>query len=221
MTRAAYGLSGGGPHHGRWIALTAASAVLVIAAAAVTLTAMNSRLGSGSPPSGAVASGHGRVSSTSGLSSTSGRAGAAAVHPAGALAGGRRIVIAPGAAGSPHAQAVVWFLTRYFAAINAHDYRAYRRLFSPATRGALSQAAFIAGYGTTRDSAASLRAIRVTGPGQLAAMVSFTSHQQPGQSLSQSSCTVWHISLYLTRTASGYLLQAPPAGYQASFRACA
>jgi hypothetical protein len=212
MARAAYDLPGRDPHSGRWIALTAAMAVLVMAAAAAALALANGRAGGGSPQAGARASQSGPAV---GPSPTVPRQTQAT-----ALAAGRRVAVAAGAAASPHARPVVAFLTRYFAAINGHDYRAYLRLYSPAIRGSLTPAAFSAGYGTTRDSLATLRHVGVTGPGHLDAVVTFTSHQQPGQSASQSACTRWRISLYLIREGNRYLLQTPPSGYLASFRAC-
>ena len=212
MARAAYGVPGRGPHSGRWIALTAAIAVLVMAAAAVTLALANSHTRGGSPQAGARAkqSGPGAGPSPTAPGQTQ----------ATALAAGHRVEVAAGAAAAPDARPVVSFLTRYFSAINDHDYQAYLRLYSPAIRGSLTPAAFSAGYGTTRDSLATLRHIGVIAPGQLDAVVTFTSHQQPGQSASQSACTRWRISLYLIREGAGYLLQTPPSGYQASFRAC-
>lgn len=213
MARAAYGRPAGSPRSGRRIALTAAAVVLVIAAAAATLALAHHRSGSGSPPAGAGPSSAIRAS-------TSAPAAAPSATPGTSLASGNSVVVAAGAAGSPHASAVVSFLARYFAAINAHDYQAYRRLFGAAIRGGLSQAAFTAGYGTTNDSAAKLRGIGVIGPAELDAVVTFTSHQLPGQSPSHSSCTAWRISLYLVREGNGYLLHAPPSGYRASFRAC-
>ncbi len=210
MARAAYGVPGPGPHSGRWIALTAAMAVLVMAAAAVTLALGNSRSRGGSPQAGDRAKRSGPAAGPS----------PSAPGQATALATGHRVAVAAGAAASPDTRPVVSFLTRYFTAINDHDYQAYLRLYSPAIRGGLTPAAFSAGYGTTRDSLATLRHIGVIGPGQLDAVVTFTSHQQPGQSASQSACTRWRISLYLIREGAGYLLQAPPSGYLASFRAC-
>jgi len=212
MARAAYGGPAGSPRSGRRIALTAAAVVLVIAAAAATLALAHHRSGSGSPPAGA---------SSGGTSRQSAPAAAPAATPATSLASGNRVVVvAPGAAGSPHTSAVVSLLARYFAAINAHDYPAYRRLFSAAIRGGLSQAAFTAGYGTTSDSSARLGSIGVIGPAELDAVVTFTSHQRPADSPSYSGCTLWRISLYLVRQGNGYLLHAPPSGYRASFRAC-
>jgi hypothetical protein len=51
-------------------------------------------------------------------------------------------------------------------------------------------------------------------------MVTFTSHQQAADSPTNSTCTDWTISLYLSRSGGKYVLQTPPAGYQPSFRSC-
>ena len=212
MARAAYGVPGPGAHSGRWIALTAAMAVLVMAAAAVALALGNGRTPGGSPQADARAQQSGPAAEPSPTAPDQTQATA--------LATGRRVAVAAGAATAPDARPVVSFLTRYFTAINDHDYRAYLRLYSPAIRGSLTPKAFSAGYGTTRDSLATLRHIGVIGLGQLVAVVTFTSHQQPGQSASRSACTRWRISLYLIRAGGGYLLQTPPTGYLASFRAC-
>jgi hypothetical protein len=212
MARAASGVPAGSPHRGRWIAMSAAAAVLVMAAAATTLALGHHPSGGGSPPAGA--SGTVRATSPSGPASTP------TATPTAVVANGYRVAVATGAARSSHARLVVLVLTRYFAAINAHDYQAYRRLFSAPISSRLSQAAFTAGYGTTRDSLAELRRIDALGAGRLAAVVTFISHQQPRSSPSQSPCTSWRITLYLMPAGNGYLLQAPPAGYRASFRAC-
>jgi hypothetical protein len=212
MARAAYGFPGRSVHSGRWIALTAATAVLVMAAAAVALALAHGRSRGVSPQAGARARQSGPAAGPSPIAPGGPRATALA---------SRYVAVAAGAAASPHARPVVSFLTLYFAAINDHDYRAYLRLFSRASRGSLTPAAFSSGYGTTRDSLATLRHIGVIRQGQLYAVVTFTSHQQPGQSPSRSACTRWRISVYLIRQGNGYLLQTPPAGYLASYRACA
>ena len=214
MARAHNGVPAGGARSGRWIALTAAAVVLVLAAATATLAMTHSLSGNASTPRGAGASGPARASRQSGP------AAAPAATPVSVLASGNRVVVAAGAAGAPRSRVVALFLASYFAAINAHDYLAYRRLFSLTTRGGLSGTAFTDGYGTTRDSLATLRRIADTGPSLLRADVTFTSHQQPGHSPSHTSCTLWRISLYLVRDGNGYLPQAPPTQYQAWFRAC-
>jgi hypothetical protein len=131
------------------------------------------------------------------------------------------VTVSQAAAGSPRAVSAVLFLTRYFSAINAHDYAAYQRLFGASLRGGLSAQAFTAGYGSTRDSGIVLRGVTVTGSGQIAAMVTFTSHQQASSSPTHSACTTWYIALYLVKHDHHYLLRPPPPGYQASAAACA
>ncbi len=115
---------------------------------------------------------------------------------------------------------MVTFLNRYFDAINAHNFAAYRRLFTPSLRGGLSATAFQSGYGTTRDSAVTLRGVSATAAGEIQALVTFTSHQQASQSPTHSACTDWSISLYLVRNGARYALATPPGGYSASDSAC-
>jgi hypothetical protein len=133
---------------------------------------------------------------------------------------GPLITVAPAVAGAPQAAAVGAFLTRYFTAINDHDYAAYRLLFSPKLRGGLSAAAFTSGYGSSQDSGAVLRSIAAPAAGQLQAAVSFVSHQQPADSATRSTCTAWTISLYLVKRGTEYVLESPPAGYRATATAC-
>ena len=112
------------------------------------------------------------------------------------------------------------FLSRYFTAINSHDYDAYQRLFSVPGRDELSVANFNSGYATSRDSRAVLHSVSVVGPGQLAVLVTFTSHQQPAASPTHTSCTAWSISLYLIRREHRYLMQSPPGNYGAFASSC-
>ena len=132
----------------------------------------------------------------------------------------RLITTSPAAASGPHAAAVVAFLTRYFTAINDHDFAAYKRLFSTSLRGGLSRTAFARGYGSSQDSQATLQSIAGTGQAELAAAVTFTSHQRPAASPKHTACNVWTISLYLARHGSGYVIVSPPSSYQASVSTC-
>jgi hypothetical protein len=191
---------------GRRIALMASIVVLLIAAAVTVLVvrshaARTHRSGS-------------EAAHTSGTQSTPPN-----VTSTGAAVRGL-VAIDPAAAAAPHAAAVLTLLNRYFHAINSHAYGAYERLFSPAMRSGLSAAAFTAGFGTSHDSAVTLHSISDLGPGELAAVMSFTSHQQAAGSATQTSCTTWHITLYMVRQGGRYLLVAPPAGYQAAFKGC-
>ena len=55
--------------------------------------------------------------------------------------------------------------------------------------------------------------------GDLAAEVTFTSHQDPADSPGGEACTNWNITLYLSKSGSGYLIDAPPPGYHATYSA--
>jgi hypothetical protein len=190
--RAASRAPGAAPRGGRWIALAAAASVLVIAVG-VTLLLTSRSAGSDQGSAG------GRVAS-------------------GRLI--RLVAVDHAAAAAPHSDAVVAFLDRYFSAINERDYLAYRRLFSPAVRGGLSDAVFGARYAGTRDSRVTLRKIRVLGPGAVEALITFTSHQKPGDSQTQSSCTIWRVSLALIARAHRYVIESPPTGSRGSFSNC-
>ncbi len=50
--------------------------------------------------------------------------------------------------------------------------------------------------------------------------MTFTSHQAAADSPSHSGCTYWHIILVLAPRHGGLVLQPPPPGYHASYRAC-
>jgi hypothetical protein len=194
-----------GPLGGRWISAGVAAGVVIIAVVAAIVL-----VGHGGPTAG---TGRGRSAQS---------AGGATRQPAPtAPATTGPLAVTSAAAAGPDAKAVARFVIRYFRAINQHDFATYRSLFSVSLRGGLSSAAFTRGYGSSRDSLATLRAISPVGASELDAAVSFTSHQQPADTPSRSACTTWNISLYLVRQGhSGYVIVSPPAGYRASFAAC-
>ena len=130
------------------------------------------------------------------------------------------MAVAPAAATNAAAPQVQTLLEHYFAAINAHNYAAYSSLLDAQMRGQNSQSHFDSGYATTHDSAETLTSISGTSGGSLAATVSFTSHQSPADSINNSSCTAWTITLYLEPQGSGYLIGAPPSGYEPSHQDC-
>jgi hypothetical protein len=129
------------------------------------------------------------------------------------------VAVAAAAAASPQATGVAAFLGQYFDAINRHDYAAYTALEGPREQG-MSRAQFDSGYDSTSDSAQTLLGIAVAGNGDLIAQVSFTSRQQPGQSITGTSCTDWTISLYLLPAGQGFLIDSPPSSYHAAYAAC-
>jgi hypothetical protein len=57
-------------------------------------------------------------------------------------------------------------------------------------------------------------------PADLAASVSFTSHRNPADSATGTSCTTWDITLYLQTSGTSYLIGSPPPGYQARDQPC-
>jgi hypothetical protein len=188
------------PQQGRWIAFAAAAVVLIISAGSVAIL-----LARHSPPASHPGAGRASPSQTAPASQPTSRP---------------LVTVLPAAASAPQARAVEAFLAAYFTAINEHDFAAYQALFGATLRVGLSPAAFARGYGSSQDSQATLHSISVSAGGRLVATVSFVSHQQPSDSATHSSCTAWTISLYLTKRADTYAIQAPPAGYGATAAAC-
>lgn len=142
----------------------------------------------------------------------------ATTQPATTQPGGAgSVTIAPGAGQQADAQQVAAFLRTWFQAINARDYGTYISLYVPQLRPTLQQ--FRQGYRSTRDSGAVLASVSGTGTG-LAAEVTFTSHQRPGDSPSSSSCTSWDITLYLVPSGGSYEITHAPPGYHSRYQAC-
>ena len=195
-----------GPRDPRLTAAAATVAVLVIAGAVVTLLLSNHH----------PAAGRTQASRTSAAAKPSAHASTGGTAPA-----HRHLVTTALSVGpSPDTTATVTFLTKYFSAINKHNYLKYQHLFSAGLRGGLSESAFVSGYGSSHDSHIVLRSISVTGPGEIDAIVSFTSHQQAASSPTKSACTAWSITLYLVKQDHRYLVQTPPHDYQPSAVSC-
>jgi hypothetical protein len=127
------------------------------------------------------------------------------------------VVIGPAVSQMAGAPQVAAFLDAYFQAINTRDYSSYSVLFTPALRSTPAQ--FQAGYGSTSDSDATLTGITPTAAG-VAAAVTFTSHQQPADSPTGTSCTAWDITLYLEAHGSSYWIVHAPADYHAQYQPC-
>jgi hypothetical protein len=131
------------------------------------------------------------------------------------------VTVAASAAQDPDASSVAGFLAQYFGAINAHDYQSYRSLLGPQVQQGMTQAQFDSGYRSTADSDETLVGISTASDGDLAAEVTFVSHQDPADSPDKSeSCTDWDISLFLTQGGSGYVIDPAPPGYKASYQPC-
>ncbi len=131
------------------------------------------------------------------------------------------VAVASAAAQDADAPAVAGFLDRYFAAINSHDYQAYAALLDPQLRQDLTTSQFERGYQSTADTGETLAGTSVAANGDTVAAVTFTSHQNPADSVDhQEACTNWRISLFLENDGSGYLIGPAAAGYHASHEAC-
>jgi hypothetical protein len=154
--------------------------------------------------------------------SPAGSAGTAATPSATptSSAGTATVAVAPAVAASPAAARVQALLDRYFAAVNAHDYTAYSSLLDARMRQLNPPSTFTSGYATTQDLAEELTAISAAGAGELAATVTFTSHQSPANSPDDSSCDSWRITLYLLPNGGDYLIGTAPPGYRASYQSC-
>jgi len=130
------------------------------------------------------------------------------------------VAVGRAAASNPQRAGVVSFLEAYFTAINSHNYHGYRRLLGPQARAAYTRSQFNQGFRSTSDSREKVKRIFTAG-GDTVAVVDFTSHQDPADSVNgQESCTRWHISLYLQSTGIGYTMGPAPPGYHASYASC-
>jgi hypothetical protein len=135
--------------------------------------------------------------------------------------GAAGVTVGAGASQDTAASSVAGFLGQYFAAINAHDYQSYFSMLSPQVQQGMTQAQFEKGYRSTADSNETLVGISTASDGDLAAEVTFTSHQNPANSPDQSeSCTDWDITLFLAQSGSGYVIDPAPADYHASYQPC-
>ena len=124
------------------------------------------------------------------------------------------------AAQAAGAASVATFVGRYFTAINAHRYHAYKVLHVPEIQADMTRAGFNSGYPGTVDTAVRLVGISTDADGDTAATVRFISHQRPNTADNEESCTTWQISLFLTPDAGGYLIDQSPQGYQAVSASC-
>ncbi len=164
-------------------------------------------------------SGHGRAQpSSAARPSPSSRPSATPSSTAPGVVGNDVVAVSPAVLGTPQLQPVVAFLTTYFEAINSHDFPQYASLFVPSIRATMHH--FGTGYATTFDSGATLTGLAATGPGGVAATVSFTSHQSPAASPDHAACDQWDITLFLKHEAGAYLIRHPRPGFPQSVRPC-
>jgi hypothetical protein len=143
------------------------------------------------------------------------------VTPTQTSPGSTLVPVAPGVANNAQTAAVDAFVTEYFAAINAHNYRQYLSLISPANRQNWTVQTFDSGYGSTTDSQETLISITHYGSGVTGATLSFISHQLPSQSATGSSCTDWEsVTLFLRQSGGRYFIGTQLPGYHPQYSAC-
>jgi len=132
-----------------------------------------------------------------------------------------RVGVAASLAGNPQTPQIVALLDSYFGAINTRNYQGYYALLNPQVQRQTSQAQFSKGFASTKDSGETLTGISAGPGGTTVATVTFTSHQNPANSVNgHESCTRWQISLYLQRSGNSYLIGKPSSSYHASYAAC-
>jgi hypothetical protein len=188
--------------------------VLVLAgggtAAALVLSGGHGRVGAASPPR------HPASHSASPTPTPSSPPPTVSASP-----GSGQVGVAPSVAGDPQTPQVVALLDSYFGAINAHDYQAYITVLTPQQQQGLTSAQFSQGYASTKDSGETLQDISMAPDGSTVATVTFTSHQNPADSVNGTeSCTTWQLMLYLQQTGNGYLIGEQPSSYHAKYAAC-
>jgi hypothetical protein len=120
---------------------------------------------------------------------------------------------------NPDTAHVASLLNHYFAAINTRNYAEYSALLDSQMQSGNSASSFDSGYATTKDSAEKLVSLSGSG-GDEAATVSFTSHQSATDSVNDSSCTNWTITLYLAPQGDGYVITEPPSSYHPAYANC-
>lgn len=152
---------------------------------------------------------------------TSGTPGSSSGPSIGGSPGGNTVMVASDAGQDPAAPSVKGFLDQYFAAINAHDYQSYVSLLAPNMQEDMTAQQFGSGYRSTADSGETLTGISAAANGDTIATVTFTSHQDPAESVDhQENCTDWKISLFLEQVTAGYLIDQPPSNYHAAHSPC-
>jgi hypothetical protein len=212
---------------GKGFAFFLVSLVVVLGAGggAYALVSMSGKNHSSQPATTNPATGSSTGGTTAGSSTPTTPTQGSATSPtsatssAGSAAG---VALGPGVAAGANTTLAVGLLNHYFHGINTHDYAEYSAVLDPGLRAGQPQSSFDSGYATTQDSGMTLTSLADAGGGELAATVTFTSHQDPAQSADKkSSCNNWTLTLYLAKQSDGsYLMTHPPAGYHATFTDC-
>jgi hypothetical protein len=195
--------------------------VAILAAAGTTAVILSGRHDTPRARDQALAVPTQSVASSSAAPGTSGPPPSSAPAVSPPADGGQTVAVAANAAQDTAAPSVAAFLGQYFSTINSRDYQTYMSLRSPQAQQGLTAQQFAKGFASTSDSAETLTGLSTASNGDTVAAVTFTSHQNPADSVDQAeACTNWDISLFLQPDGTSYLIDLPPSGYQASHSAC-
>jgi hypothetical protein len=210
---------GGGSGNGRRVALIVVAALVILAAGGGAFAVVSSLRG-GSPnaqpsptltTSAPPASTPAQQASTAAPIDTSTTPAPPPTTPSPTQSG--TVALSQTAAGNSASAQVVDLFNRYFDGINTRNYNEYAGTLDAGYRGQNSQSSFSSGYATTTDSDETITAIYGSG-GNLTAVVTFTSRQDPADSVDKkSSCNHWQLTLPLIAQGSGYVIATPSPGY--------
>ncbi|MCW2934753.1 MAG: hypothetical protein JWM19_5715 [Actinomycetia bacterium] len=199
------------------LASVAAAVVLAAGAGAFALVSSLHHGTSTTPPAGPAALGKTTSLATT-PSTTPAQTTPAATTPAttaspGSSGPASTVTLSQAAKTSPTATQVQTLFNRYFNAINTRNYSEYTGTLDATMQANSTQQHFDSGYASTKDSNEVINSITSNGDGSLTANVSFSSTQAPSNSVDNSSCNKWTLSLPLVPQGSGYVLSTPPSGY--------
>jgi hypothetical protein len=209
------GTGGGRPGGGRRTAILASVAVVVVLAAGAGAFALVSSLHHGTsttPPSSPAALGTTTAPVTT-PSPTPDQATAPASTASSSSGPPSTVALSQTAATSPAAKPVQSLFNRYFNSINTRNYTEYSGTLDSTMQANNSQSHFDSGYATTTDSNEQVNSIAANADGSLTVNVSFTSTQDPSDSVDNNSCNKWTLNLPLVPQGSGYVISTPPSGY--------
>jgi hypothetical protein len=202
----------GGPGAGKRAALIALAAAFILAAGGGAYALVSSLRGhtSSVPPTTALSTSPPAAPPTTASPTETATTTAPPTTPSSAVPADA-VGLTSQAAGNAASAQVVDLFNRYFDGINTHNYAEYANTLDTPMRAKNTQSSFGKGYATTQDSNELITALSPTGV--LTAVVTFTSHQNPADSVDNHSCNTWQLTLPLTAQGSGYLISSPPPGY--------
>lgn len=201
----------GGPGGGKRAALIAVAVAFILAAGGGAYAVVSSLRGSPGGQPTTLSSSTPAPAATTASPANTGTAPAPPATPSSSRPAGT-VALTSAAAGNAASAQVLDLFNRYFDGINTHNYSEYAGTLDAGMRQKNSQATFNSGYATTRDSNETVTSISGSGS-RLTAVVTFTSHQDPADSVDNNSCNTWQLTLPLVAQGSWYLITSPPSGY--------